>query len=60
MLTKHITLKQAHRVEKLFDLLFFSMSHSRSVDQAKQGTTGCLRDVNRASQGTKSRSRGAD
>ena len=90
MLTEHIRLHEAHRVEKLFDLLFFSMSHSKgssqtghnmslegrqsslpghkkslkarrlsdwSHDQAKQRTTSRLRDVNRASQDAKSRSR---
>ena len=33
MLTEHVKLVEAHRVEKLFDLLFFSMSHSKGSSQ---------------------------
>ena len=35
MQTEHIRLHKAHCVEKLFDLLSFSMSHSKGVDRVK-------------------------
>jgi hypothetical protein len=60
ILAEHIRLHEIYRVEKLFDLLFFSMSHSRGGDQAKQGMTSRLRNVNRARRSAKSRPKGVD